>query len=132
MDRTTVLLVDDNQTSLDTTETFLRVNGVEVVALSSPFGATKMVQRCNPDLIVLDVMMPGLSGSGLATVIRKESPVPIIFFSAMPEESLRDLAVQTPRASYVLKSEGVLYLLDEIQRILKRPGIGMVLGDVTL
>lgn len=115
----TILLVDDNPKALESIEALLRAAGAEVVSTFSPFGATNMVRHHKPDVVVLDVMMPGLSGAGLGMVIRKESDVPIVYFSAMTEEALRDLAVQTPRASYVLKSEGAPYLIMEIGRWLR-------------
>ena len=115
-----VLLVDDNpQTLLDTAE-YLGVRGARVIELNSPFGVTNTVRRERPDVIVLDVMMPGLSGGGLGAIIRTESDSPIIYFSAMPEEDLRDLTRATPNASYVLKSEGIVFLADEVDRLSRR------------
>lgn len=117
----TVLVVDDNPDTLEATRMFLKTCGVNVVALPSPFGVTREVMRSNPNVVVLDVMMPGLSGSSLAVLIRKNCDAPIIFFSAMPEEDLRDLAAQTRRATYVLRSEGYRYLVDEIERLVSAP-----------
>jgi len=115
-----VLLVDDNPQTLDDTASYLRSRGVSVVALSSPFGVTNTVRREYPNVIVLDVMMPGLSGGGLGSFIRHETEAPIIYFSAMPEEDLRDLVRNTPNACYVLKSEGIIFLTKEIERLLQR------------
>ncbi len=115
----TVVLVDDNPETLEATASFLRLEGFHIVPQSSPFGVTALVKREKPDAVVLDVMMPGLSGEGLSGVIRDVSRVPIIFFSAMPEEQLRDIAGRAVRASYVLKSEGVSYLAGEIRHRLK-------------
>jgi CheY-like chemotaxis protein len=116
----TVLLVDDNPQTLESTGAFLRSRGLTVVSLSSPFGATNIVRRNRPDVIVLDVMMPGLSGEGLGGIIRKECEIPIIYFSSMPEEDLRDMASRTSKTTYVLKSEGVPFLADEIERLLEK------------
>jgi DNA-binding response OmpR family regulator len=115
----TVLLVDDNPKTLHDTETFLQRSGMGVISANSPFGVTALVHRHDPDAIVLDVMMPGLSGEGLACLIRKESQSPIVYFSAMPEEDLRDLVSRTPNAWYVLKSEGLIYLNEVIERRLR-------------
>ncbi len=115
----TVMLVDDNPETLEATASFLRYEGFRVLAQAGPFGVTAQVGRERPDLVVLDVMMPGLSGDGLGKVIRESSFLPIVFFSAMPEEQLRDIAVRTSGATYVLKSEGISYLAEEIRRRLK-------------
>ncbi len=116
-----VVLVDDNPETLDATATFLQCEGFRILPQPGPFGVTALVNRERPDAVVLDIMMPGLSGDGLGKIIRDNSFVPIIFFSAMPEEQLRDIAERTPGASYVLKSEGTTYLAEEICRRLKLP-----------
>ena len=115
-----VLLVDDNPQTLEDTAAYLGAQGARVIALNSPFGVTNTVRRERPDVIVLDVMMPGLSGGGLGAIIRSESEAPIIYFSAMSEEDLRDLVVTTQNASYVLKSEGFAFLATEVRRLSQR------------
>jgi len=115
-----VLLVDDNPETLNITTAHLQAQGARVIALNSPFGVTNMVRRERPDIIVLDVMLPGLSGGGLGTIIRSESDAPVIYFSAIPEQDLRDLSRAIANASYVLKSEGIIYLANEIERLSRR------------
>ena len=112
----TVLLVDDNPETLHDTESFFKRMHLNLVAANSPFGVTNLVQRHDPDVIVLDVTMPGLNGDALALLIRKECETPIIYFSAMPEEELRDLVILTSNSWYVLKSEGLVYLNEVIER----------------
>ena len=115
-----MLLVDDNPETLNITTAHLQAQGARVIALNSPFGVTNMVRRERPDIIVLDVMLPGLSGGGLGTIIRSESDAPVIYFSAIPEQDLRDLSRAIANASYVLKSEGIIYLANEIERLSRR------------
>lgn len=115
----TLIVVDDNPETLHISEVCLRSNGWNVVAVGSPFGATNIVRRHTPDIIVLDVMMPGLDGGKLAALIRKDCEAPIIYFSEMPEEELRDLASRTSNSWYVLKSEGLVYLHEVIERRLR-------------
>ena len=114
-----VLLVDDNPDTLESSASFLRYEGFHVLPQHGPFGVTALISREKPDIAILDVMMPGLRGDGLGKVIRRNSDVPIIYFSAMPEEQLRDISIGTIGATYVLKSEGVSYLVEEICRRLK-------------
>ncbi len=113
------MLVDDNPDTLEATASFLRFEGFHVLPQAGPFGVTALISREKPDIAVVDVMMPGLSGDGLGKVIRNHSNVPIIYFSAMTEEQLRDIATNMQGASYVLKSEGISYLTEEICRRLK-------------
>jgi two-component system, OmpR family, response regulator len=112
----TILLVDDSPSNLEAARAFLCSEGHVVSALSSPFGVTAAVHRLNPDVIVLDVMMPALGGQDLGVMIRKVSQSTIVFFSAMPEEELRDIAGRIDNATYVLKSEGLRYLAQEVAR----------------
>lgn len=121
----TVVLVDDNPETLETTTSFLRFEGFRVLPQAGPFGVTALISREKPDAVVLDVMMPGLSGDGLGNVIRSNSNVPIIFFSSMPEEQLRDITVRASGATYVLKSEGITYLANEICRRINRDRLSL-------
>lgn len=118
--RPTVLLVDDDEDTLEETSGYLAQEGFRVMKQSSPFGVTNLVRRHRPDVVVLDVMMPGLDGGGLGSLIRGEADVPIIFFSATQEEYLRDLVMRTERAMYVLKSEGFSFLADEIRKAVRK------------
>lgn len=113
------MLVDDNPETLEATAMFLERRGYRVLPQSGPFGVTALIRREKPDAVVLDVMMPGLSGDSLSAIIRDNSDVPILYFSSMPEEQLRDVTYKTLGATYVLKSEGLEYLIQEIARRLK-------------
>jgi DNA-binding response OmpR family regulator len=109
-----VLLVDDNPESLHATAMHLIAKGFRVVCQDSPFGVTNIIARERPDVVVLDVMMPALGGASLGAIIREKLAVPIIYFSAMPEEELYDLVSSTRNSSYVLRSEGPAYLAEQI------------------
>lgn len=114
VDAPKVLLVDDNPESLHATAMHLITRGLRVISHDSPFGVTNIIARERPDVIVLDVMMPALSGGSLGGIIREKLTVPIIYFSAMPEEALHELVSCTRNSSYVLRSEGPAYLAEEI------------------
>lgn len=109
-----VLLVDDNPESLHATAMHLIARGFRVVAHDSPFGVTNIIARERPNVVVLDVMMPALSGGSLGGIIREKLAVPIIYFSAIPEEELHELVSCTRNSSYVLRLEGPAYLAEEI------------------
>jgi DNA-binding response OmpR family regulator len=115
----TILVIDDCPETLEEVCQLLEAAGFLVRAQLGPFGTTAAVAQQRPDLVVLDVMMPGLSGQRLAQLVRARSEVPIVFLSAMPEEELRDMTRELPRTSYVLRSEGGRYLCDEIRSRLR-------------
>ena len=112
-----VLFVDDNPEILASTRRFLAQRGLDVITSDSPLGITPIVRHERPDVVVLDVMMPAIGGTTLATFLRKLTPmenVPIILYSAMDEEKLRALARQNG-LEYVSKADGLPALLDAIQ-----------------
>ncbi len=91
-----LLIVDDD---LDLTRMITRVmehRGHSVQTCATPFGVSALVLRDTPDLIVLDVMMPGLDGPHLAALIAnlplKRRPQTVLW-SAMPEDELRRIGI---------------------------------------
>jgi len=119
--RPTVLIVDDNQELLLTTSRYLMARGFHVLTADSPLGVTNIVRREVPDVIVLDVMMPALSGDALAKILRglalPKTPA-IVFYSALDEESLHRLTRGVENATYVSKASSVEELRAVIQEIL--------------
>jgi len=109
-----ILLVDDNSQILDTTARYLRARGFDVIVSDSPLGVSSIVRHCCPSLVVLDVMMPSLAGTMLASVLTSNGLVSetlIIFYSALDEEQLYAMTRKTPNATYVPKSDGLAALL---------------------
>ena len=68
-----ILIIDDDQAHLDSARGILEAEGYEVFTQNQPFGATNAVIRLQPDLVLLDVNMPALSGDRLAEVLRANS-----------------------------------------------------------
>jgi DNA-binding response OmpR family regulator len=77
-----VLLVDDEPHILNFLSSKLRVSGYEVLTASNGFEALEQVQAQEPDLMVLDVLMPGKDGFETLKELRTFSPVPVIILSA--------------------------------------------------
>lgn len=115
-----VVIIDDSEETLEVASRYLTHKGFEVVGSSHGFGLTSLVMRRTPDVIVLDVMMPSVSGATLAEAVRKNAPhMPIVFYSAVPEDQGRELAVQHPGSIFVSKSLGVTGLCRAIQGFLE-------------
>jgi DNA-binding response OmpR family regulator len=117
--RPKVLLVDDNQELLESVARTLQKRGLEVLTSPSALGVSSLIRRHEPQVVVLDVMMPALGGGALAKLIKsgtREAPA-IVFFSAMPEEELRSLARSIDGATYVPKTDGVDALYEAICRV---------------
>ena len=114
----TVLLVDDNPVLLRQTEEYLKERRFAVFCTSSPFSVITMVRDHNPQVVVLDVMMPGLDGERVYEFLEKTGTLTraplVIFYSAIAEEQLYKMCKGRPRASYVLKSDGPRALREAI------------------
>ncbi len=101
-----VLIVDDDDMHLYTTRELLREEQLEVITHKNGFGVTTLVQAIRPDLVLLDVNMPALSGDSLAELLMKNEKtrsVKIIFYSSNDEAALRESAAKHGVTDYVCK-----------------------------
>lgn len=86
-----ILVVDDNEQFAELTVRTLRSDGHEV-EYARPIGSTNKVLQFNPDLILLDLLMPGISGVNLSAQYTKYKKVRIVLYSSADERKLRDAA----------------------------------------
>lgn len=104
-----ILVVDDDPALLETTRAILEMEGFEVHTQLGAFGTGSLVQRLDPDLILLDVHMPALSGDNLVPLLRagttSNRDVPIVFHSSNDEASLRALVMKLGVRGYVCKGD---------------------------
>ncbi|MDB4965873.1 MAG: Response regulator [Myxococcales bacterium] len=101
-----ILLVDDDPDILDMMSRMLVHRGHEVQTCATPFGVSATIVRDLPDIVVLDVMMPGLGGSALASLIGKlELPhaPKVVLWSAMDDVALSEAATEAGGLPYVSK-----------------------------
>lgn len=118
-----ILVVDDE---FDVTELLsynLRRRGFVVRSLNDPRRALETVKDFVPDLIVLDIMMPDLSGLQVCRLVRQESAlksIPIIFLSAKTEESDRIEGFESGADDYVCKPFSPKELMLRVSAVLKR------------
>lgn len=121
----TVLIVDDNEAILRSTTQFLEKHGFNVVATPSPVGVTALIAQHKPELLVLDLMMPTLSGDALLKMLRRTATgkgIPTVLYSSAEEESLYRLSKSVDGVSYVQKSDGLELLLEAVRaRIGEKP-----------
>jgi CheY-like chemotaxis protein len=103
-----ILVIDDEEMHLYTAKGLLESDGVEVSTYRGAFGATNSVKAVQPDLILMDVNMPGLSGENLVSLIKPysdEKKIPILFYSSNDEAMLRDLVAIHGVRGYVCKGD---------------------------
>jgi two-component system alkaline phosphatase synthesis response regulator PhoP len=115
-----ILVVEDEETLLDTVTNRLSRDGYVVVGSTNAEDAWKMFREERPDLLVLDVMLPGRSGFDLSRAIRQESKVPIIFLSARAAEQDRIRGFEVGGDDYVTKPVNLTELSARVRAILRR------------
>ena len=115
-----ILVVDDDQEMLKVLNRSLETEGYNVALAEDGSAALTMMEESRPDLILLDVVMPGLNGFQILDLIRQRSEVPVIMLSVMREvTSLRD-ALTLGADDYVKKPVRINELLARIKAKLRR------------
>ena len=92
-DKKKVLLVDDERAILKVLSIKLRISGYDVVTAPGGQEALDLVKSECPDIMLLDVIMPGIDGFGVLEKLRTFSELPVIVFSARPENAQNALTL---------------------------------------
>jgi DNA-binding response OmpR family regulator len=113
-----VVLLDDSEVCLELARDALEDAGFEVIAARSGLGASKLLHAVNPDCVVVDVMMPALSGDKLVQIFRKNITrhIPIVLHSDRPWAELVALAKTCGASAAVTKTPTCDRLVDEVRR----------------
>ena len=117
-----ILVVDDEKLLVKGVKFNLENEGYEVTAAYDGAAAVELAKKENFDLIVMDVMMPGLSGSEACMQIREFSDVPIIMLTARSEDSDKLMGFACGAEDYVTKPFNILELKARIRALLRRAG----------
>ncbi len=120
-----ILVVDDETDVTELLAYTLRAKGFVVEALNDPNRSIGVARAFMPDLVVLDVMMPELSGIQICRMLRADAKlrkVPVIFLTAKAEESDRIQGLETGADDYVAKPFSTKELVLRIQTIQRRMG----------
>lgn len=123
-----VLVVDDEAAIVELVEYHLTREGFSVLTASDGAGALKRAQQDQPDLIILDVMLPGLSGMEVCRQLRRSTDVPIILLTARKDEVDRVLGLELGADDYVTKPFGPRELVARVKAILRRSTRGWEAG----
>jgi len=115
-----ILVVDDEESILKVVEYALTEAGYEVHTAHDGPGGEFMYREVRPDLVILDVMLPGKSGLDVARDLRAESNVPIVMLSARGDEVDRILGLEFGADDYVTKPFSPRELVSRVKAILRR------------
>ncbi len=116
----TIWIVEDERDLAGIIADFVTAEGHRARVISDGAQALAEFQRAPPDLIVLDIMLPGLDGIALCRAVRESSDVPIIMVTAKVEEIDRLLGLQVGADDYVCKPFSPRELMLRIQAVLRR------------
>jgi DNA-binding response OmpR family regulator len=119
-DQATILVVDDEKTLRDMLEYNLRREGYRVLAAADGTEAIRLAYGERPDLIILDVMLPGMSGFDVCRVVRRELTMPILMLSAKEEEIDKVLGLELGADDYLTKPFGLRELQARVRAMLRR------------
>ncbi|MEW9503035.1 response regulator transcription factor [Jeotgalibacillus marinus] len=115
-----VLLVDDEENILDVCSRYLEREDYRVMTASNGRDALKQYEAFQPDLVVLDVMMPEMNGWKVAEAIRQKNETPIIMLTALGQEQDRIYGLTIGADDYITKPFSPRELLLRIKNILRR------------
>lgn len=113
-----ILVIEDEKLLNDTISSFLTYSDFDVVSAYDGKSAISKAKECKPDLILLDVMLPGIYGYDIAKEIRKFSEVPIVFLTSVEDQESKDKAFKSGATDYLSKSIDLEILVEKINKIL--------------
>jgi DNA-binding response OmpR family regulator len=133
---TKLLLVEDDQTLRETLAYNLTREGYEVIQTGDGMTALDLAREHGPDLVVLDIMLPGLDGLTVCRTLRRETAVPIVLLTARSSEVDRIVGLDSGADDYVVKPFSLGELLARMRAVMRRgrteSATKLQAGDLTL
>ncbi len=117
---TRVLVVDDDPTVAEVVDRYLRNAGFDVDRVADGPAALRAAETTVPDLVVLDLMLPGIDGIEVCRRLRERWPIPVIMLTARDEEADRIAGLETGADDYVTKPFSPRELTLRVQSVLRR------------
>jgi len=115
-----ILVVDDDKNLLEVIKYNLANDGYSVVLAETGTQAIEMARREKPDLIILDVMLPGIDGFEVCRILRKEMSVPILILSAKTDEIDKVVGLELGADDYISKPFSVRELMARVRASIRR------------
>ena len=128
----TVLVVDDEPKIAALARDYLEHAGFSVITAGDGRGALALARSRRPDLVVLDLGLPGLDGLDVARSLRRESDIPIVMLTARTDEADRIAGLELGADDYVTKPFSPRELVARVRAILRRTEIATTLADAPI
>ena len=116
----TVLLVEDDPHTVEVVSLYLRRDGHVVLSARDGLAGIQLFRESQPDLVLLDLMLPGVDGLEVCRTLRAESNVPIVMLTARVEEEDRVAGLELGADDYVTKPFSLRELSARIRAVLRR------------
>lgn len=116
-----VLVVEDEENLLAALRYNLEHDGHSVLTASDGAKGLETARTASPDLIILDVMLPGLDGLEICRILRRESDAPILMLTAKGEEIDRVVGLELGADDYVAKPFSMRELMARVRALMRRP-----------
>ncbi len=131
MGSATILVVDDERKIRDLVRSYLEQEGYSVLLADSGQRALEISSRVAPDLVVLDLMLPDLSGEEVARSLRSGSDVPIIMLTSKAREEDRVAGLRLGADDYLVKPFSPRELVARVEAVLRRAKGGLTEGPLS-
>jgi len=119
-----LILVDDEPEILTLVRDYLTREGYTVVTAINGHEGMELIEREKPDLVLLDWMLPGISGLEMCKRLRETSTIPIIMLTAKSEEIDRVLSLEFGADDYIVKPFSLRELAARVKTVLRRSAGG--------
>lgn len=135
-----ILIADDNEDIREVLSTYVVKEGFEPIVAEDGIEAFETFKKCNPAVVLLDIMMPGLDGYKVCQKIREISQVPIILITAKGEDYERVMGLDIGADDYIVKPFSPNEVMARVRAVLRRMGRGeeekekkvLTVGDLTI
>lgn len=124
MNRAKILVIDDEKSIVELVNAYLRSEGYEVTSAADGPSGLAAARSSKPDLIVLDLMLPGMDGIEVLTHLRRESNVYVILLTAKSDETDKIVGLSVGADDYVTKPFSPRELVARIKAALRRLSAG--------
>ena len=127
-----ILVIDDEEKILNLVTSYLEKENYDVTTAQDGISGLKLAQELNPDIIVLDIMLPGMDGIELLSQLRRESNVYVIMLTAKTEETDKIVGLSVGADDYVTKPFSPRELTARIKAALRRINLAEIKSDVDI
>jgi len=125
-----ILIVEDERPILDSVQYALEKEGFEVLRAADGETGLSEARTQRPDLIILDLMLPGIDGMEVCRILRREAAIPIIMLTAKSEEVDKVVGLEMGADDYVTKPFGMRELIARVKSVLRRADQREATGEV--